>query len=76
MDYQVLKELTVPLRDVVDYEAHSSSKDSDTYQKLIFVQRQLNTSLRELGNIVSKILHDSYITISTKSFIFSKTSII
>ena len=75
MDYQVLKELTVPLRDVVNYEAHSS-KDSDTYQKLIFVQRQLNTSLRELGNIVSKILHDSYITISTKSFVFSKALII
>ena len=75
MDYQVLKELTVPLRDVVNYEAHSS-KDSDTYQKLIFVQRQLNTSLMELGNIVSKILHDSYITISTKSFVFSKALII
>ena len=75
MDYQVLKELTVPLRDVVNYEAHSS-KDSDTYRKLIFVQRQLNTSLMELGNIVSKILHDSYITISTKSFVFSKALII
>ena len=50
MDYQ---ELTVPLRDIMNYEAHSSN-DSDTYQKLIFVQRQLNTSLRELGNIVSK----------------------
>ena len=55
MDYQVLKELTVSLRDVVNYKAHSSN-DSDTYQKLIFVQRQLNTSLRKLGNMVSKLM--------------------
>ena len=56
MDYQVLKDLTVPLRDVVNYEAHiKSDLDPDTYQKLIDAEGQLNISLRKLGNMVSKI---------------------
>ena len=77
MDYQVLKDLTVPLRDVVNYEARiKSDLDPDTYQKLIYAEGQLNISLRKLGNMVSKIMHDNFITISTTSFILSKTLII
>ena len=77
MDYQVLKDLTVPLRDVVNYEARiKNDSDPDTYQKLIYAEGQLNISLRKLGNMVSKIMHDNFITISTASFILSKTLII
>ena len=55
MDYQELKELTIPLRDVVNYEAHiqNDSSDSDTYKMLMGAEGQLNTSLRELGNMVA-----------------------
>ena len=55
MDYQELKELTIPLRDVVNYEAHiqNDSSDPGTYQLLMYAEGQLNTSLRELGNMVT-----------------------
>ena len=73
MDYEVLKDLTVPLRDVVNYEARiKNDSDPDTYQKLIYAEGQLSISLRELGNMVSKIMHENFIIISTASF-FSKT---
>ena len=45
------------MRDVVDYEANNNYNDSDaTYQKLLYVQEQLNTSLEELENMVSTLL--------------------
>ena len=56
IDYQVLNELTTPLRDVVNYEGHTSNK-SNIYQKLAWAQEQLNTSLEEIQNIVSNNLH-------------------
>ena len=44
------------MRDVVDYEANNNYNDSDaTYQKLFYVQEQLNTSLEELENMVSTL---------------------
>ena len=51
IDYQILNELAVPLRDVMNYEAHNS--DDSRYQKLIWAQAQLNSSLEEIQNIVS-----------------------
>ena len=51
IDYQILKELAVPLRDVMNYEAHNS--DDSRYQKLAWAQSQLNSSLEEIQNIVS-----------------------
>ena len=52
VDYQLLKDVTVPLRDVVDYEAHISNDSHPMYQKLVYAQTQLNTSLEELQNMV------------------------
>ena len=52
IDYQILNELTVPLRDVLNYEAHNIN-DSDPYEKLSWAQTQLNTSLEEIQDIVS-----------------------
>ena len=52
IDY-IMNELTVPLRDVANYEAHNGN-DSSTYQRLVWVQTQLNTSLEEIQNIASK----------------------
>ena len=56
---------------------------SDTCKKLIYAEGQLNTSLRELGNMVSKNMHTCMIaiinviaTIITASFVFSKTILI
>ena len=46
----------IPLRDVVNYEAHISN-DSDVYNKLTWVQAQINTSLEEILNVVSKKYH-------------------
>ena len=57
IDYQVLKGLTAPLRDVVNYEAQINNA-SDIYQKLTWVQEQINSSLRELHDMVSKIKFD------------------
>ena len=56
IDYQVLNELTTPLRDVVNYEGriNNSINDFDIYQKVGWVWEQLNTSLEEMQNIVSK----------------------
>ena len=52
VDYQLLKDVTVPLRDVVDYEAHISNDSDPMYQKLVYAQTQLNTSLENLQNMV------------------------
>ena len=52
IDYQILNELAVPLRDVTNYEAHNIN-DSSTYQLLAWAQSQLNSSLEEIQNIVS-----------------------
>ena len=52
IDYQILNELTVPLRDVLNYEAHNIN-DSDPYENLSWAQTQLNTSLEEIQDIVS-----------------------
>ena len=49
----MLKELTVPLRDIVNYEADISNV-SDIYYKLARVQAQINTSLEDIQNMVSK----------------------
>ena len=50
-DYQVIEELTVPLRDVLNYEAHINS-NSDKYRKLVWTERQINSSLEEIQNMV------------------------
>ena len=65
MKYQALNDLTVPLRDVVKFEACivNDSNASDTCKKLIYAEGQLNTSLRELGNMVSKNMHACMIAI-------------
>ena len=63
MDYQVLKDLTVPLRDVVNYEVRiKNDSDPDTYQKATYAERQLNISLRALGKMVHKIMYDDRIS--------------
>ena len=54
VDYQALKEVAVPLRDVMDYEANNNNDSDFTYQRLLYVQEQLNTSLEQLENMVSK----------------------
>ena len=62
MDYQVLKDMTVPLRDVVNFEARIvNDSDPDTYQKATYAERQLNISLRALGKMVHKIIYDDRI---------------
>ena len=55
IDYQVIEELTVPLRNVINYEAHNKN-DSDMYQKLVWAQKQINTSLEEIQNVVCTYL--------------------
>ena len=47
IDYQVLHEITIPLRDVVNYEA-SINNGSDVYLKLSYVEKQINQSLRDM----------------------------
>ena len=42
------------MRDVVDYEANNNNDSDVTYQRLLYVQEQLNTSLEQLENMVSK----------------------
>ena len=51
IDYQVIEELTVPLRDVMNYEARNSN-DSDMYQKLMWAESQINSSLEEIQDMV------------------------
>ena len=51
IDYKVIEELTVPLRDVMNYEAHISN-DSDMYQKLMWAESQINSSLEEIQDMV------------------------
>lgn len=51
IDYEVIEELAVPLRAVLNYEAHVGN-DSDKYQKLVWAERQINTSLEEIQNMV------------------------
>ena len=51
IDYQVIEELTVPLRDVMNYEAGIST-DSDIYQKLTWAESQINSSLAEIQDLV------------------------
>ena len=78
VNYEVLKVLVTPLRDVVNYEAHNST-DSDTYQKLNSAQRKLNSSIEEIQIMVGKhysIIIIIIIVMSTKLIHFSKTLII
>ena len=51
IDYKVIEELTVPLRGVMNYEAHISN-DSDIYQKLMWAESQINSSLEEIQDMV------------------------
>ena len=51
IDYKVIEELTVPLRDVMNYEAYISN-DSDIYQKLIWAESQIISSLEEIQDMV------------------------
>ena len=69
-DYQVLNELVTPLRDVVNYEAHTGN-DSDTYHKLALAGGQLNSSLEEIQNIVSISLLYILWTLATSGSCFS-----
>jgi len=55
MDYQVLKDLSIPLRDAVNYAA--TTYDSDAYAKLIFAQNQISASLKGLRNIVRNTIY-------------------
>ena len=74
MDYQLLQDLTVPLRDVVNYEVRIKNGSDPDIQKLIYAEGQLNISLRALGSMVCKIL-TGYITIPTTFFVYSKMMI-
>ena len=59
MDYQALNDLSVPLRDVVNYEVRiKNDSNPNQRQKLIYAEGQLNISLRELGNMVCKLMYD------------------
>ena len=51
IDYQVIEDLIVPLRDVMNYEAGIST-DSDIYQKLMWAESQINSSLAEIQDMV------------------------
>ena len=47
----MIEELSVPLRDVVKYEEHVDN-DSDMYEKLLWAERQINSSLEEIQDMV------------------------
>ena len=51
IDYQVIEELTVPLRDVMNYEGRNSN-DSDMYRKLMLAESYINSSLDEIQDMV------------------------
>ena len=51
IDYQVIDELTVPLKDVLNYEA-GISNNSDIYQRLMWAESQINSSLEEIQDMV------------------------
>ena len=51
IDYQVIEELTVPLKDVLNYEA-GISNDSNIYQRLMWAESQINSSLEEMQDMV------------------------
>ena len=51
IDYQVIEELTVPLRDMVNYEA-GISNHSDIHEKLMWAESQINSSLAEIQDMV------------------------
>ena len=51
----MIEELSVPLRDVVNYEEHVND-DSDTYQRLLWAERQINSSLDEIQDMVHNLM--------------------
>ena len=51
----MIEELSVPLRDVVNYEEHVND-DSDMYQKLLWAERQINSSLDEIQDMVHNLM--------------------
>ena len=51
IDYQVIDELTVPLKDVLNYEA-GISNNSDIHQRLMWAESQINSSLEEIQDMV------------------------
>ena len=53
IEYQVIEELTIPLRDILIYEAHVNSS-SETYQELVGIQSQINSSLAEIQSMVHR----------------------
>ena len=55
IDYEVIEELSVPLRDVVNYEEQVDN-DSDMYEKLLWAERQINSSLEEIQDMVHNLM--------------------
>ena len=51
----MIEELSVPLRDVVNYEKQIDN-DSDMYQKLLWAERQINSSLEEIQDMVHNLM--------------------
>ena len=50
-----MEELSVPLRDVVNYEEQVDN-DSDMYEKLLWAERQINSSLEEIQDMVHNLM--------------------
>ena len=51
----MIEELSVPLRDVVNYEEQVND-DSDMYEKLLWAERQINSSLEEIQDMVHNLM--------------------
>ena len=51
----MIEELSVPLRDVVNYEEQVDN-DSDMYEKLLWAERQINSSLEEIQDMVHNLM--------------------
>ena len=48
----------------MDYETNNNNDSDVTYQRLLYVQEQLNTSLEQLENMVSKY----YTAVTTRTY--------
>ena len=51
----MIEELSAPLRDVVNYEEQVDN-DSDMYEKLLWAERQINSSLEEIQDMVHNLM--------------------
>ena len=51
----MIEELSVPLRDVVNYEEQVDN-DSDMYEKLLWAERQINSSLEDIQDMVHNLM--------------------